>query len=68
MHDHVLKIEFLVFLPAAAAAVAEAVHQQVQDEGIEHEVEGCDRPVVMAIVEQVKEGDAVGCDVGERKN
>ena len=42
--------------------------EQVQDERVPHEIEGGGRPVSVTIFHQVKEGNAIGCNVSERKD
>ena len=59
-----LPIEVLITLPPGFNDVFDE-GEKVQDEGVPHEVEGGGRPVSVPILKQVKEGDAVGCDVCE---
>ena len=42
--------------------------KKVKDEGVPHEVEGDGGPVVVAVLQQVVEGDAIGCHVRDRQD
>ena len=71
MQEHTLQFispfKVLVVLPPGFDEAYDE-GEQVEDEGVPHEVEGGGSPVGVPIVEQVVEGDAVGGDVGERKD